>query len=368
MSKRQNDLTFESTKAKTPRLALIASQGTIADYSIFLHHLLVGLADESIQVLLICPPGCDVDSVIAPGVEVIRHPAIDLPFMQQQNKNMLLEKLEKFKPTVLHCLCETQDLLTKKLARQMSLPYVLTIISLRKKFGQLSFSSTWLAKVIVPAQTIASDIAKFYPRLDSRIEQLNFGTFVTETGGCFSEPAEVTGLLLTHPPDDNEANLAKVLAAVKHLTIDGYEFVLAIIGSGRDERALRKLLRTMELSQMATITPKLNPVPSLLAAGDIFIRPGPVDSFDPFLLEAMSTGSALAACKGGVDDLIIDGQTAIVFDHEDELSIYTALKRMLDSHEFAQRLAANARRFIRDNCSVSKMIQDTLNIYRQVQS
>jgi glycosyltransferase involved in cell wall biosynthesis len=346
---------------------LIASQGTIADYSIYLHHLLLGLADESIQVLLVCPPGCDVDSVIAPGVEVICHPAIDLPLVQRQNKNILLEKLEKFKPTVLHCLCETQAILTKKLALHLSLPYVLTINSLRKKLGQLSFSSTWLAKVIVPAQTVASDVVKFYPKLSSRIEQLNFGTFVAETVGCFSEPTEVTGLLLARPPDGDEAALEKVLAAVKHLTIDGYEFVLAIIGSGRDERGLRKLLRAMELSQMATITPKLNPVPSLLAAGDIFIRPKPVDFFDPFLLEAMSIGSALAACKGGVDDLIIDGETAAVFEHEDELSIYTSLKRLLDSHEFAQHLAANARQFIRDNCSVSKMIGGILNIYHQVQ-
>ncbi len=64
---------------KSLRVTLIVSERTVREYSIFLNHLLVGLADESVPVVLVCPAGCKVDSVW-PAVEVLndiykaRHP------------------------------------------------------------------------------------------------------------------------------------------------------------------------------------------------------------------------------------------------------------------------------------------------------
>ena len=50
-------MALENSKKKSLRLALIASEHTICEYSKFLERLLIGLADESIPVALICPPG-----------------------------------------------------------------------------------------------------------------------------------------------------------------------------------------------------------------------------------------------------------------------------------------------------------------------
>jgi len=64
----------ENVKKKPLRIALIASEHTLCEYSIFLEHLMVGLADESIQVALVCPPSYDVDTVFTGAAEVISHP------------------------------------------------------------------------------------------------------------------------------------------------------------------------------------------------------------------------------------------------------------------------------------------------------
>ena len=81
----------------------------------------------------------------------------------------------------------------------------------------------------------------------------------------------------------------------------------------------------------------------------------------------MSEGSAVAACKGGVDDLIIEDQTAVVFDPDDEFSIRTTLQRLFDRREYARRLARDAQQYLRDNHKVSRMISAALQVFREAQ-
>lgn len=365
MSQEQRNSAQVSTK-QSLRLALIASEHTIREYSMFLKHLLVGLVDESIPTALVCPPDCAVDSIVSPAVEVIRHPAFKLPLMGRQNRKFLIEKLEKFKPTVLHCLCRSKALLTRKLAKQLDLPYVLTVNSLQKRLGRFAISSRRLAKIIVPAKSIAANLAEVYPRSAGRIERINIGTFVSETSDCFSRLGRLASMVVAHRLK-NEGDFENLLGAIRHLAINGYEFMLVIIGSGQDERGLRKLLAELGLSQMAIIVPRLEPSRAVLAAGDIFIQPVPNTAFNPLLLEAMSVGTAVAACKGGVDDLIIEGKTAVVFDPDDELSIYDCLRQLFDRQELARQIAKSAQEYLRENYSVSKMIAAILQVYREAQ-
>ena len=107
MDEAQKGMVSQTSTFRPIRPALITSERLLSDYSIFLHRLLVGFADKSISAALICQPGCDVDSIFSAAVEVYRHPVIDLPLMEYFTAGGLINQLEKFKPTVLHCLCES---------------------------------------------------------------------------------------------------------------------------------------------------------------------------------------------------------------------------------------------------------------------
>ena len=359
-------MALENFTKKSLRLALIASEHTVSEYSIFLEHLLVGLADESIPVALVCPSGCDADPLSTGAAEIIRHPVFELPLTEHLNRRLLIERLAKFRPAVLHCLCESRALLTRRLARRLDLPYVLMVNSLAKQLVRFSVSSRQCAKIITPAKSITADIAEAYPRLAERMEQINIGTFVAEGNVCFSEPSHPATIVMAHPLD-NADDFENLFNAVRHLMIDGYEFMVIVSGGGRAEGQLRKLLAALGLLQTVTIVPRLRPWRSVLAAGDIFIQPLPNPAFNPLLLEAMSIGSAVAACKGGVDDLIIEDQTAVVFDPNDELSIVGALQRLLDRRDFARKIARAAQQYLKDNHTVSKMISATLQTYHEAQ-
>ncbi len=356
----------EVVKKKPLRVALIASEQTIREYSATLKLLLIGLADKSIPTVLICPPGCDSESMFTGSAEVIGHPAFDLLLSEHFNTKLLVQRLAKFEPTVLHCLCESKASLARQLAHRMDLPYVLSVNSIQGRLGQFPVSSKHCKRIIVPAKTIADSVAKTHQGFAERIEQINIGTFVTEASGCFTQPGRIPTMVTAHP-FDNINDFENLFAVLRHLLIDGYEFMMVVAGDGRAERHLWKLLTALSLLQVVTMVPRLKPWRSVLAAGDIFIRPQPRLAFDPSLLEAMSVGAAVAGCKGGVDDLIVEDRTAVVFDPKDELSMLRCLQKLLGKREFARKIARNAQEHLRENHAADNMISATIRAYHDSQ-
>jgi glycosyltransferase involved in cell wall biosynthesis len=353
----------EHAKEKSPRVALIASERTVYEYSAFLQHFILSLEEESIPVGLVCPPKGDRDPLFTPAEEFISHPIFNIPLMGPINKWLLTERLIRFKPTVLHCLCESQASITRKLANRLDVPYVLTVNSLQKRRSSLSISSTYCLKIIVPTPTVAENMIRMQPRFTDRIEQINIGAIPTDSVTCFSVSSKTATLMAAHRFDhvDEFENLFSV---IRHLLLDGYEFMMIVVGTNRGDSPLWKLLAALGLLHIVTLVPGGMPWRSLLTAGDIFIRPRPRFDFDPQLLEAMSVGAAVAACKGGVDDLIIEDRTAVVFDPSDETSILRTLRRLLDRRELARQIAGTSQNYVRENHSMSKMISSMIQVYR----
>lgn len=356
----------ENVSRKQLRVALIASEQTVREFSDFLELLLVGLADESIPTLLVCPPGLDSDSIFTGAAAVISQPALDLPFTEPLAAKLLAQQTAKFEPTVLHCLCESKASLTRRLAHLLELPYVLMVNSLQGKWSQLSISSKRCRKIIAPGETIAANLAKVHPVHADRIRRINIGTFVTDTGGCFSRPNRIPTIMTAHPLDKVD-DFENLFGALKHLLTDGYEFMTVVAGDGRAEGQIWQLLTALDLLHTVTMVSRLKPWRSVLSAADVFIRPQPRSVFDTSVLEAMSVGTAVAGCSGGVDDLIIEDKTAVIFKPDDELSIMRTLQRLLDKRELARQIAHNARRRLMENYSAGDMISATIEVYNNSQ-
>jgi glycosyltransferase involved in cell wall biosynthesis len=331
----------------------------------FLQRLLVGLADESVPAALVCPAGYNIDSAFTGTAEVIRYPVFDLPLMGRLNIRLLVDRLGKFKPTVLHCLCESNASLTVKLARQLDLPYILMVNSLQKRRSTLAISPTHCVRFIAPAKSVADNLAELYPECSDLIKQINIGTFISKTTGCFAQPSRLATVVIAHSSGKVD-DLENVFGVIRHLLIDGYELMMAVRGSDRAERQLWNLLAALGLLSIVTLVPRQMSWRPVATAGDIIIRPRPNCAFDPLLLEAMSVGTAVAACKGAVDDLIIEDQTAVVFNPNDEVSIMRTLKRLLDRREFARQIAGSAKEYIRQNYTVSGMISAIFEVYREL--
>ena len=364
MTEEQITTEYEPQRPAPPRVALIASRRVIFEYQLYLKYLLVGLADESVPVLLVCPPVSEIDAIAPPAVEVVRHPAIDVPFLERYNQKLLLHCLMEFRPDLLHCLCETRAALARWLAKHLNLNYLLNLNSIVSCLHLLTLSRTHCAAIIAHAKTIADSFAVGHPKFADRVRQINIGVFVPDTTACFANPKRLTCILVEHCLD-NPAELQNLFNALHRLSIENYEFLVALVGTGRGESEIRKQLVTLGLSRFVTIVPRLSGLDSILSSTDIFVVPRPCHSFNSLLLAAMSVGAAVAACKGGVDDLIIDDKTAVTFNPDDGLSIYNCLKRLLDAPDFARQIAAGAQQHLRQNHHVSDMVASILQLYRQ---
>ena len=219
---------------------------------------------------------------------------------------------------------------------------------------------------MAPTQTIAARVASVYPRFADRVRQINMGSFIEEDTVCFSDPSQLPSIVLAQRLR-RVSDFESFFNVVKSLLADGHEFMVVLMGSGPAEHGLRRLLERLGISGAVIMVPILDPWRSVVAAGDIFVRPKPQRTFSMFLLEAMSLGTAVAACRGGVDDLVLPDQTALVFDPDDEPGIHKALTQLLDQHDFARQLARSAQEHVRTHYSVSQMISATLKTYVEAQ-
>lgn len=353
-----------SAKESDPiRPALIVDAQTLMGQHAFLQHLFVGFAAESCKAALVCPPEFDTSLMPAGPVEIITHPAFRTVLLWPENLRKLLVALEKFKPTILHCLSWKKTNLTKRLAEMLDLPYVMTLNALPKHTTRYRISSRRCSAIIAPARSVATDVEKNYPSLAARVKRINMGTFVEDTCACFSRPGQTASMVVMHQLRHAE-ELKPLLNSLRHLVIDGYELAVVIIGTARAEGQVRRLLRDMGLSQIVNIVGGVQQLRPVFKGADIFIQPRPVQVFNGNLIEAMSVGMAVAGCLGGVDDLLVEDQTAVIFDPDDELSIYAALQKLLDKREFARQIALAGQLQIRRDYSVSKMVSAFLKTYR----
>ncbi len=109
-----------------------------------------------------------------------------------------------------------------------------------------------------------------------------------------------------------------------------------------------------------TFAGSVDNVDDYLAAADVFVLNSSQEGLPNVVLEAMSAGVATVVRRlEGVDGyLTIDGETAVVFDTEEELQ--AALERLLSDPQHRRALGARAAAFIRDRFSYDAVAKRVL--------
>ena len=348
------------------RPALLVDTRSINEYSAGLRHFLVALADEPCSAAIVCPPDIDTESVLCPGVEFIGYPLIRIPLFIRQNRSVLMQQLEKFKPTILHCIGSGKIRLARIISNQLNIPYVVTFNRVGRRIFKPSVNQSHCTTLIASSKSIADYLKKAYPRFGLRIRHINFGAFIEDETACFAETHKVPSLIIAQPLKSVK-DFEPLLNAIRHLVLDGNEFVFAIIGTGPAERKIYELLRSLGLSQVVSIIPDMQPLRSIFAGADIFIQPRSTNDFNQRLLEAMSVGMVVATCRNCNDDMLIPDRTALFFDSNDELSIYDCLHTLLSKPEHAIKIAAAGQQYLKKHHTVSRMTTALMQTYRDAQ-
>lgn len=120
---------------------------------------------------------------------------------------------------------------------------------------------------------------------------------------------------------------------------------LLIVGSGALEYELLALAQELGIASRTTFEPARQDVEKWYRAMDIFVLPSFSEAFPNAVLEALASGCAtIATDVGGIPELVVEGDTGLLFPNRDQPALTAQLNRLVVDPSLRERLAANGAR------------------------
>lgn len=110
-------------------------------------------------------------------------------------------------------------------------------------------------------------------------------------------------------------------------------------------------------------------VPRLLAASDVFVMTSLWEGLGLVFLEAMACGLPVVATRvSAVPEVVVDGSTGLLVPASDAQALAAAIAHLADDPALRARLGASGRARVRESFGLARMIDATLDVYREVLS
>jgi glycosyltransferase involved in cell wall biosynthesis len=146
-----------------------------------------------------------------------------------------------------------------------------------------------------------------------------------------------------------------LLAAMRTLVEHGVDAELRIIGDGPSAALVDRTAEQLGLEDRVTLTGELQPaeVSRELADADVFCLPSFAEGIPVSIMEAMAVGvPVVTTFVGGIPELAVDGETALVVPAGNSGELATALRSVLTDERLRGRLADAAQRMARQRHDV----------------
>lgn len=140
---------------------------------------------------------------------------------------------------------------------------------------------------------------------------------------------------------------------------------LLIAGDGREATALGELAQSIpELKLRTQFVGEIQEIPEFLNALDVYVLPSLFEGICNSLLEAMAVGvPVVATATGGNPEVVIDGQSGLLFPVADAAALAAILERLRLQSDLRARLGEQARLRIRDHFSLESMVAGYEELY-----
>jgi teichuronic acid biosynthesis glycosyltransferase TuaC len=124
-----------------------------------------------------------------------------------------------------------------------------------------------------------------------------------------------------------------------------------IIGSGKREKYLKKLVKRNNLRKYVTFLGKLphKEVLKYMSWCNIFALPSWDEPFATVYPEAMSYGKPIIACRGeGTDDIIKNGKNGMLVKKQNVNSLTKAIEKLLKNDKFSNNIGKRGKRLTKE--------------------
>jgi len=146
---------------------------------------------------------------------------------------------------------------------------------------------------------------------------------------------------------------------------------LLILGSGNDqpdsiEDRLHEMVAQRKIRGVVFEGAVSEPE-AYLAVADIFVLPSFREGAPNALLEAMTAGLPTVSSRiGGVEDLVVDGETGLMFPAGDARALTEALSGLIENPKRRRDIGTASRRHAMDNWSVAVIAHRYIDAYKML--
>jgi len=261
------------------------------------------------------------------------------------------------------------DPLRRTLKRLLA-PLPLYIVARDRKRFALAFN-----RVLCVSEAIRSSMLEHLPGLDAQRVQVVYNgidlaafPFHERNPGGWQTGLRLlyAGSLVPHK------GVHTAIGAMRELAIQGAlgQTRLTVVGSGRPdyEALLRQAVVEQGLEQYVHFAGRVprDEMPDWLAAHDVLVFPSEwPEPLARMMQEAMASGAVvIGTTTGGSGEILVDGETGLVFAPGDAVMLAAQIRRLRSDSELSMRLAANARRQVNEKFGFQRMldqVEDGLN-------
>lgn len=158
--------------------------------------------------------------------------------------------------------------------------------------------------------------------------------------------------------------LIKAFASLQEMTQT--DLILWIIGDGPLRASLEQQVSALKISDRVVFYGDRHDVPTLLSKSDIFVLSSQIEGISNTILEAMSCGLPIVASKvGGNPELVIDQQTGLLFESNNEAQLCQQLLIYINNATLRQQHGQAGRQRIQQAFSLDKMVGAYDQLYQK---
>lgn len=279
---------------------------------------------------------------------------------------------------IVHAHSRVSQVASFMASRRARVPYVTTCHGYFKPRLSRRLFDTWGRNVIAISDAVKAHLEKDFKIDSGRIEVIYNGIDINRFTNIYSKDEIIrakrslglkNGIVIGTMGRLSYIKGQKFLIeAMKDVVSKFGSACCLIIGSGREEAALKGLAKSLGLEDRIVFTgAAYMDIPLYLSCIDVFVLPSIEEGLGLALLEAMSLERpCVASATGGIRDIVKDGANGILTPVADSKAISSAVVKILNDKEFAKGISARARDFVKNRYSIEIMADRMRSFYERV--
>lgn len=345
-------------------VALLANTAWLDEELATLHHIVVGLIDESTRVVQVLPQGRAEGEVLSFGTRLSWNET-GPRWRNRRSIARLAQPLREEGVGLIHALDGRMWRSALDLAKQLNVPAVLSANS-----GMDIALANRCRDRMIPGQTAI--LCATEPLTQLVLEAVGGSADVSHVppGVHVGEPNargedEVPCIVISGDGGSDE-HVDMLLEGAKQAIETHPEIQLFFDGQRLDPHKLWRAIRHMGLLPNATLIPRRLGHRELLLRAGALVHPQPLGKARTLTLRAMAHALPVIACADPLLDYLIDGETARVLHDPTPEAWSKSLIGFVTKPELWRGLGQSAQRWIGNNRLASTQLELMLRTYRDL--